>query len=373
MVEYYLFTIIISVIYAANRRFAFYFAVIGVFYFLNVLPSTDADYDIYQEAFDNAYVISSYPWFTTSSILTAEPFYLWYTSFWGVLVPYGFPLFLGINFIVSFLLSIRMTLVLPKEHLFDYWLFMLPVIIPTLFYFSPRSSISFIALTICFYYFIRKSYIPAFATLIFAGLMHSQYLLMGFLIMLVAFTFNKVIESDRRFFFIWIYAIILFICLMTINAGKDFIASTLSFLPSSAIINSKLGYFENDNLLVGFRVSGVFSILVYPFLVWRLYKKVRVKNFKLIFSDESLEARFIFMFIAVIVFGAVINLAFINAPHIAGRLSRFSDYLGMTTLLPLYFRYCGRQELGFVVLFAICVFTPILYPTIYHNVSWNVF
>lgn len=371
MVEYYFFTVITVLIYFVNKRFACGVAIVGVFYFLNILPSTNLDYGYYEEAFDNAFITSSYPWFHTEAIITAEPFYLWYTSFWGVIAPFGFPFFLAINFLLCYLLSRLVFRTLPKKLLYDFWIYLLPVIIPTIFYFSPRSSISFIALFIFFIYMIKKNYIIALPFLLFAISMHSQYLLMGGLILLVSFTFYKIESRRKRSLYIIIYSSILYLGLIFINSGTEYISSFLSFLPSTDIINSKLGYFENGR--EGFRFSSIFSILIYPFLAYNFFKKIIDTETEVFLKNKDLEINFAYVVFSIIVFGAVINLAFISAPHLAGRLSRFSDYLGMGLLFPLYFTYSSRWQYGYLVLFLITLLTPVIYSTIYYNVDWGVF
>lgn len=371
MVEYYFFTVIIVLIYFLNKRFACGVAVIGVFYFLNILPSTDLDYGYYQEAFDNAYITTSYPWFQTDAVITAEPFYLWYTSFWGVIAPFGFPFFLALNFLLCYFLSRLVFKILPKKLLYDFWIYLLPVITPTLFYFSPRSSISFITLFIFFIYMIKKKYFIAFPFLLFAISMHSQYLLMGGLVLLVSFTFYKIESHKKRVFYIILYSSLLFLGLKFINSGTELISSFLSFLPSTDIINSKLGYFENGR--EGFRFSSIFSIIIYPFLAYKFFKKIINSEESIFLNDKNLEINFAFIFFAIIIFGAVINLAFFSAPHLAGRLSRFSDYLGMGLLFPLYFTYSSRWQYGYLALFLIALLTPVIYSTIYYNVQWGIF
>ncbi|MFZ1324644.1 MAG: hypothetical protein WAT67_01230, partial [Candidatus Contendobacter sp.] len=67
----------------------------------------------------------------------------------------------------------------------------------------------------------------------------------------------------------------------------------------------------------------------------------------------------------IIIFGALLNIIFFNTPHVAGRLSRFSDYLGIGLVVPSYFIYFYGRNSAILVLFLFALMAPILYPTLY--------
>ena len=76
----------------------------------------------------------------------------------------------------------------------------------------------------------------------------------------------------------------------------------------------------------------------------------------------------LYLFFAIFLYGCSINLAFFDVPHLAGRLARFSDYLGMAFLLPLYIKYRFGDNMLSLFLFFLCAITPFLYKDLYINV-----
>ena len=155
------------------------------------------------------------------------------------------------------------------------------------------------------------------------------------------------------------------------------IASTLSFLPSVNIITAKMNYFEaEDGEKGGFRLTAILSILIYPVLALKLVKIISQTNVNLVFQSsvpKKNETLLVYLLFALMVYGAVINLAFLEVPHIAGRLSRFSDYVGMGLVLPLFLRLVFNELITNWVLIILCLLAPILFASLYGNVSWLIF
>ena len=77
--------------------------------------------------------------------------------------------------------------------------------------------------------------------------------------------------------------------------------------------------------------------------------------------------------LAIILYGAAINIAYFDSALAAGRLSRFSDYLGICLLVPMYFKTCIGYKFEYFVLTLITVLAPVLYAAVYMDVIWGIF
>lgn len=377
MLNYFLFTVICSMVFMFHKKLGLLFMIVGVFYFLLVLPTTGQDYDVYKQAYDQAYFSAQYPWFFSRTVLTSEPFYLWYNSFWGVILPLEFPGYLAINFLVCVLISKAVFRKLRPDNFAYYWMMFLPVIIPTIFYFSPRSSISFIFIFAGMMSLVHKRYWLAIFLLFLGCITHSQFLLIAFLIGITCVMFFRVNNDTNKYLrIIMISSMVLFVLLNFMNQISSTIVSFLSFLPSVGIIASKMHYFESEGGSENFRITAILSIFIYPLLSYKLLKLITSKDENLIFLSsvtKKSEILFTYLLFALIVYGGVINISFISDPHVAGRLSRFSDYVGMGFVFPLFITLMyGEQALKWIVLF-FCLLAPILFATLYVNVDWRIF
>lgn len=351
--------------FVLKRSLLFLLPVIGTF-FLYSLPSTGFDYDHYQEAYENAYYLNEFPWFYTKATITAEPFYLWYNSFIGVIFPYGFPFFLSLNFLACYIISIRFfkKTKTPNTNLIFFWLFLFPVIFPTIFYFSPRSSISFFLILLGFILLCEKHHIKAVLIIFLGSMIHSQYLLLS--LFLIA-TYNTVIHTKRlsssmRKKVIWLITLVSLVFLLNITSFLSLLESTLSILPSSSVATSKLHYLSDSRS--GIRFTSILSIFIYPILTTYIYiRKTKTKKV-IFFKDSNHDELFIYLILGVVFLGAAINIAFFDSPHLAGRLSRFSDYIGMSIALPIALAYFNKKLIPFSLLF-LTLSSPFLYPTVY--------
>ncbi|MAY89177.1 MAG: hypothetical protein CML02_20940 [Pseudooceanicola sp.] len=338
--------------------------VVGISCFLFLLPSTGLDYYYYRQAFENAYLVQEFPWFKTDSIITAEPFYLWYNSFLGVVFPFGFPFFLVVNFLICFLLSYLAIRRVPKVDFGLFWAAILPVVVPTIFYFSPRSSVSFFLLLLSFFLVLQSRFKTAAIFMGGAFLVHSQYILVSAFIVLLNFFYPIVERSNglsKK-----IYSASLIICLAValkmIGLLLTHIEFILSLLPSANIAISKLRYFEGSSS--GLRITAVLSVIVYPAMI--LLIGIQKQKGKLVyFESKGVDDRAQYFILMIIFFGAVINVVFFGDPHLAGRLSRFSDYLGLGVVMPMFFKLYFDRSLAVIFLWFLCFLGPILYPTVY--------
>ena len=132
-------------VYLSRSKYSIFIILSTTSYILFLLPSTGMDYDYYKADYISAHYIPNFPFFRTTTILTAEPFYKWYTAFISVITNLSFEEFLSLNFIMLY--GLLFNLFKKYFQVFPSLLFMvfgLMAIVPTIFYFSPRSSISFV-------------------------------------------------------------------------------------------------------------------------------------------------------------------------------------------------------------------------------------
>ena len=366
MLYFYLFTLFSALIRRING--STFFLVLICVCFLIFLPDTGFDYSSYKHAYDNSYFLSDFPWFYTDSYLTAEPFFKWYISLVANLIPFGYPYFLAFNYLLCtillfvFLLNNRCII---KSFLF----YTLPVIFPVLMYWSPRSSISFVFVIGGLIYLIRKKYFLAVLCLFLGCGVHSQYLLFSFLLVILYIALRILPSRSYKSFSI-LSAIVLFVFLREMDSLINVLVSLLSFLPSAEVVTGKMHYFEEGESAVGFRLTSVLSILIFPYLSWSLIRRMK-KTKTLVFGNNIMyqeQLYILYLFFAIFLYGCSINLAFFDVPHLAGRLARFSDYLGMAFLLPLYIKYRFGDNMLSLFLFFLCAITPFLYKDLYINV-----
>lgn len=333
-------------------------------FFLFVLPSTGYDYDYYKQAFDNAYVTLSYPWFSTDSIITAEPFYIWYTAAVSVLTPLPFQGFLVLNFIFCGVLSFFAFRKLKVISLDLFWISFLPVVVPTLFYFSPRSSISLFWVLLGFMLLVRRKVLFALPCLFLGISIHSQYILIttftvvAYLVYAYSYKFNDSIRKKLGLALIFMAGL----SLLGVQQLMGVLSSALGVLPSAEVAVSKLHYLESARS--GYRLTAILSIIVYPAMMYLIFVRKKKLCFSF-FDNRELDETFVHMLALVIIFGAMINIVFIGESHLAGRLSRFSDYIGMGVVLPTFFViYLGRVATVFI-LWALVWLAPLMYSTVY--------
>ncbi|GAL76281.1 hypothetical protein JCM19275_687 [Nonlabens ulvanivorans] len=370
MDDFYFFTIFIALLSFGSRKLSFVFSIVGVFIFLSILPDTGFDYSRYEATFEGGYLIDSFPFFKTHSTIDAEPLYLWYNAFMSFVLNKNFQLFLSFNFLVCVFISKIAFKEVSITNFYLFWIFLLPVIIPTIFYYSPRSSISFFLILFAFMKFIRGNYVLAILAILAGISIHSQFLLISALLIFTYFflNFKSKFQLDSSKRYIIIIAASLTVLLIFINYFSSVLVSLLSFLPSADLATAKLHYFETAR--EGFRVTSILSIIVYPLLAYKLVLNIKEQKL-LMFKTEYLDRVFIIMLFAVICYGASINIAYFNNPHLAGRLSRFSDYIGMGILLPLSLIRIYNKKLLNPVLVLLVILSPIIFGTLYHNVDWG--
>lgn len=365
MTNYYYWMLIITAAGIFLRGWVLPAAImIGGAFFLFVLPTTGFDYDYYKQAYDNAYYINSYPWFVTESVLTAEPLYIWYSSFVSVLIGGGFAVFLVVNFLVCFFI---INFSLKKIVNFDcglLWLAFLPIVFPTIFYFSPRSSLSFSLVMLGFFWLADGRWWKALLVFFVAISFHSQYLLVVVTLLLCVLFYEVSKKFGEAFQRRSVYVAIVFvsIVLVSINLVISFLPSVLSFLPSADIAIAKLHYFESEDS--GYRATMILSVFVYPVLLYFLLKLKKQRKIVFVCDSES-DRRLCQLVVVIVLFGAMVNLVMLGNSHVAGRLARFSDYFSMGVIVPLSLRLLFAREGAVLILFFLALVSPFIYGTVY--------
>jgi len=365
-----------------NKKLANILLVVGCMSFLFYLPYVGYygdDYFNYLDAYERAITLPGYPWVASETFIDAEPFYLWYTAMVSIYSGQEFPFFMALNFGLCLLISYFILKNFNSYYKSFFWVMFLPVLFPTIFYYLLRSSLSFFMVALGFFtllYFKDKKKSLLLALLfIFAGInLHSQYILASLLFLggFIILKFNSVNNYTYNLKFVIVSSVILVGVLYSLKSLVEQLSTLLSFLPSSDIASNKIGYLtaEDDR---SFRITSILSVLVYPFMAYQVLKKIYRSDTAFILKDKLKERKFIFLLFMIICYGGAINVAYIDSPHVASRLARFSDYLGMCLLLPMYFKVCVGNKLDYFILVFITVSVPILYPAVYIFVEWNIF
>lgn len=374
MEVYYLFTIFLFLIYTLNKRLAVFITMIVVPVILIYLPSTDLDYDIYKQSYDSGFFSNEFPYFFEVSMLDSEPFYLWYTSFLSVTTGLEFSGFLALNFLICFLLLKFFFKKMNVDFYLDFVMMFLPVIIPTIFYFSPRSSLSYFLVLIAFFFLVHHKLLITLIIILFAISTHSQFLLISGLLVISYLVFKWMLKKEMGikpiYTYIIISSVLLTFILFFIEVFLGAILSVLSFLPSGDLAGNKTSYLTGGR--EGFRFTAILSIFVYPILAYTFSKKTYEPGYTCqLFNKIETEQFFALLFFAVMMYGLSINVAYIDKPHVAGRLSRFSDYTGMGLLIPLVARTIWKNSSFNVILIVFILLAPFIFPAIYHKVNWG--
>ncbi|KAF0809834.1 hypothetical protein A167_01374 [Alcanivorax sp. S71-1-4] len=365
MEYYYYYALVLTPLALVIRRnFLIAIMMIGGCWFLLTLPSTGYDYDYYKQAYDNAYFDAGYPWFKTEAVLTAEPLYKWYTSFVSVVLPIEFQGFLALNFILCLVISWFSLRGFRNIDLDLFWLAFVPVIFPTLFYFSPRSSISFFLVFLGFMSLIKGRNLFALLPLSLGILIHSQYILVVVFFTVSYFSYRATVglsERIRKRIGILIL-VLLGLSLLVVRYLMGVLASVLGLLPSADVAVSKLHYLEGSE--TGYRLTAVLSILVYP-MIYMSVMWIKKKRGIYFLENEAQDRQFCHMIGLVVLFGALVNIVFFETSHLAGRLSRFSDYLCMGLLLPVFLKLFLKREGAVIALWGMVWVAPLMYRTVY--------
>jgi len=364
---YYALTVFLGCCYLMHARVAYKTLLISIPLTIALLLSTGLDYDHYKFDYETGFSSFRFPFFYTKGGLTAEPFYKIYTGFIRVITDLDFAWFLAINFYVCFLLF---WLYSPFKRIKNsyihslFWLFFLPVIIPTVFYFSPRSSLSFFLTVSGLFLLVNERKLMALVLFTLAISTHSQFIPIVFFLLIVSVSLNRFIKFKSRYAYLYLilYGFSLILFLKVAPFFLLFLSSVLSFLPSADIAINKLHYIHSADS--GFRVTSILSLAVFPCLIFTLYK-YQSKMSAISGLKEEYVWKFVFYLAVCVVFGFCTNLVYFDTPHLSGRLSRFSDYVSLGLLMPITLLCFFSLRVVIFIGLLFIIAAPFIYPTVY--------
>jgi hypothetical protein len=372
MLTYLFNTISIYLLMYFNRKvLLFLWILFSVSVILYLLPTTGDDYIYYKGDYDSSYLNDIFPYLHSSYPLDAEPFYKFYTSFIKITTSLPFNGFLALNFIICSLLLFNILRHIFKiDSIIIFFLFSLLTIIPTIYYFSPRSSISFIFAVYAFIFYIKdKTKYGVLFSFITIGF-HSQFIPI-LLILFIGNQYNKFIlqrvnnKTKYILLFSFIIAFILILLLKFPLVLYGIMSGLISSLPSAGMIEGKLRYFEMDS--GGIRLTSLLSIFIFPFL---FFIAIKYKYFDKLFKNNlylTYKNNFILFLGLSLLFSLIVNIIFWNFSHIASRISRFSDYISLLILVPTILLSVKNKYLFLpILLCSLSILVIFVYPTLYN-------
>lgn len=343
---------------------------LGFFVEISFFPP---DYYNYLQIFQNSVRIDDWPYYSSITMVSAEELYLAYSSLIRLEFTSSFRNFILINGLISLLFyyfTVNKMISINKTLSF---LLLLPVIYPTINYFLIRSSLPFFIGLLALVLLADRKWIIASLLFFLAINFHNQYILNYFLIIVAFFFIKKGI--DRNEFkmlnrLLVFSAAVLTVILFFINNFQDLVVQIFSFLPNAGLTSTKISYLELENQ--GYRYTSVLSILLYPYFSYKtLEYKLKFKDVSLFFKEKDKDLLFVYFIFALSLTGAAVNIAFIDNSHLAGRLSRFSDYTCTLFLLHTYLRLYIKGKLYKAIIVFIILISPIIYPAVYMEIDWS--
>lgn len=371
-VEFYYFSsLFIGFLYFIHYRVGYFALLFLLPLLLFFLKSTGLDYEAYKFDYESGYSLSNFPFFYTNGGLTAEPLYKIYSGFIRVISGVDFNFFLVINFLLCYFLFCFFSpfTKLKKNNINSlFWYFMIPVIFPTVFYFSPRSSISFFLIFIGFILMVEGRNKLYFLFLALGVSVHSQFIPVAVFLIFVNFSLKNLIQqqSYKVYWYLFIYTVLLTIFLLVAPKLTSILSSLLAFLPSGDVASNKIHYMNSAKS--GFRITSILSLIVFPSLAFILFRSSKTER-SLFGLSSTYQWKLIFFLCVIVAYGFSVNLAFFNTPHLSGRLGRFSDYTSFSLLLPLALKARFSNKTVIFVGYILVISAPFIYPTIYsvHN------
>ena len=361
---YYYFVLFVLFVSYINVKLSVGIFVFGVAFILSQLLPTGFDYQYYEIDYLSGYFSELPPFFYTDGGLTAEPLYKVYSGLIRVLTQSSFQAFLSLNFLLCILVYYFFFPVRKGSVFYFSLLYLMPVILPTIFYFSPRSSLSFFLVLASLYLLISSKITKAMMCSFLGVMIHSQYIPFVAFLFFVYFVGGKYPERDMKksTLLLIIIGVAFTISLFFLGSFISLISSALSFLPSGDVASTKLHYFASSDS--GFRITSLLSVIIFPILMY-IYRKRRHLLINKIKVSSEFNERLCFFIMIPVVYGVSINISFYDAPHLSGRLGRFSDYFLFFTLIPLSLRCIFSNRIVLLVLTIFVVSAPLLYPTVY--------
>lgn len=319
--------------------------------FLVLLPPTKKDFRFYQAAYESVRLDpGSSDWVQGGGEVTAEPWWGLYTAIVKLVAGGDYRTFLVINFLLCFGLlafCLRELGIEPQTARLTIAL-MTPVAFPTIFFWSPRSSISLFIVLLGLCRYIKGRYTTSALLLFAAAMIHSQYIAVAiFCLIVLSPLATTLLRTSRKTL---VYSSSLVVVLLLAWIGPSIIGH-LSFLPSVAVVESKLGQLDGGGESV-VRITALGSVLLVPLAFTRLRQFLPGGR-----PGDLIEA--------LMVFGVLINIVFATDAHVAGRLSRMSDYLLIPLAAAIAFQYHFQTGQRPVVVWPLALAVPLVYPGLY--------
>lgn len=376
MIYYYFFAVCLAIALLMVKRFPLWIFSAVLVYFIVVFVDDGfipPDYENYLQVFENAFRVEGWPYYKTITFASVEELYVTFNGFVKFNIADDFVTFMMVNAALSLLLYYLLVRKMLVHHRAVSFVMLLPVIYPTGNYFLLRSSLPFFLGLLALAYLANKKWWPAVVLFVIGFNIHNQYIL-SFFLTVVAFFYLKrgIAREDFKTVnrVLLISAVILAVFLGFANVFQDLIAQAFSFLPNSNLTSTKINYLETERQ--SYRYTAVLSIGVFPYFCYKILKhKLNYREWRVFYQDNNKDLMFVYLLFALSLAGAAINIGFIDNSHVAGRLSRFSDYVLTLFILHTYFKlYTPRETYKLIILFIVLI-SPLIYPAVYMDIEWD--
>jgi len=343
------------------RKEAAYLYIPFFAYCLLWLPDTGRDYIHYQLDYYSGTYHQDWPFYRSSAGLTAEPLYRSYTAVVYVITKMSFQHFLSANFLISMgLIAIGWKKFFNHFKFFPIFiLFFSIVAAPTIFYFSPRSSISFATVFLTLGLLKQHKILWAILSAFVSINIHSQYIVAVIMLFLV-YGINRVMNV-RKFNPKFLGGIIggaVFIGLVLSELILPYFIRVFSFLPSIDVFVAKT-HILTETSRTGSRLASLLSLTLYPGLL------ILSNNANLIKSDIINRTQILFISAITFTNAAIILWAF-NDPHLSGRLARFTDYTSFSILMPLFLIGFTNHYVTTLACLLLAIISPQIFTGLYN-------
>lgn len=330
-------------------------------FLLNASP-TGEDYVYYKAGYEAVSFKDEFPFVATEE-LDSEPMFLAYFLL-GKLLTGEFNVFLVLNFL-TWMTLIRMTLLrngVQNDYMRLILLCAIPVVIPVVVYWSPRSGLSLPLILLSYYLLQRKRLLYGALVGLVAALVHSQYIPFVGVLLVTFFAVNFFGGSVLR------WASIVCVGVLSLLRFGVSVITMLPFMGEGSIFSfaiAKLHYFEDYGQSPGIRVSGLIIMLID--LVYLFYIRSRFKSNNArsdaagLGSNAGVEA----LLDVAVVFSLTANLLFIQDAHVAGRVARFADYFIMCVGVPLAVGSVCSKGVSNIIIVLYALLSIAAFQTIY--------